>query len=267
MPGGPAAGIMRVVHTDNVYHSARMAAGYAFSRPPVHRHIIAKIRGDLRLERPVGRALDIGCGAGLSTAALESIARSVVGLEPAAAMLAHRHAVAPCASFVAARAEQMPFAAGSFDVVTAAGSLNYVDLESFLPDLARVLTARGVMVIYDFSAGRRLRGSDTLDAWYSEFERRFPPKPGYDMDVRRLGYERGGLSLVAYEPFEVAVPMAIGQYVPYAMSETGVELAVARGVPEADIRMWCEATLAGIIDDRPRDVLFDAYVAYVRHAM
>jgi len=252
---------------DNVYRSARMAAGYAFSRPPVHRHIITKIRGDLRLERPVGRALDIGCGAGLSTAALESIARSVVGLEPVAAMLAHRHAVAPCASFVAARAEQLPFAASAFDIVTAAGSLNYVDLGLFLPDLSRVLAASGVMVIYDFSAGRRLRGSDTLDAWYSEFERRFPPKPGYEMDVRALEYERAGLRLAAFEPFEVAVPMTIREYVAYALSETGVELAVARGVPEADIRMWCEATLAGVLDDRPRDVLFDAYVAYVRHAM
>jgi SAM-dependent methyltransferase len=257
---------MRVVQNDDVYQSARMAAGYAFSRPPVHPHVITKIRGDLRLERPVGRALDVGCGAGLSAAALESIAESVVGLEPVAAMLAHRRAVAPCVSFVAARAEQLPFAANSFDIVTAAGSLNYVDLGLFLPDLARVLAASGVMAVYDFSAGRRLRGSDDLDAWYAEFERRFPPKPGYEMDPRGLEYERAGLRLAAFEPFEVAVPMTIRAYVAYAMSETGVELAVARGVPEADIRSWCEAALAGILDERPRDVLFDAYVAYVRRA-
>ena len=50
------------------------------------------------------------------------------------------------------------------------------------------------------------------------------------------------------------------------MSETGVELAVARGVPEAEIRTWCESTLAGVLGEEPRDVLFDAYVAYVRHA-
>jgi SAM-dependent methyltransferase len=250
----------------NIYESARMAAGYAFSRPAVHPHVIRKIREDLRLEGPVGRALDIGCGAGLSTAALEPIATTVVGLEPMPSMLAHRHAVAPRASFVAARAEQLPFAAGSFDVVTAAGSLNYVDLDLFLPDLTRVLTARGVMVIYDFSAGRRLRGSGALDAWYTEFERRYPPKPGYDMDVRSLGYERAGLRLDAVKPFEVAVPMARESYVAYAMSETGVELAVARGVPEAEIRTWCESTLAGLLTDTPRDVLFEAYVAYVSHA-
>ena len=243
-----------------------MAAGYAFSRPAVHPHIIRKIREDLRLEGPVGCALDIGCGAGHSAAALAPLARRVVGLEPAVAMLAHRHTVAPGASFVAARAEQLPFAAGSFDLVTAAGALNYVDLGLFLPDLARVLTARGVLVIYDFSAGRRLRGSGALNAWYAEFERRYPPKPGYEMDVRRLEDAQAGLTLVAFKPFEVAVPMTMAQYVQYAMSETGVELAVARGVPETEIRTWCESTLAGVLGEEPRDILFDAYVAYVRHA-
>jgi SAM-dependent methyltransferase len=249
-----------------IYASARMAAGYAFSRPAVHPHIISKIREDLRLEEPVGRALDIGCGAGLSTAALAPLARCVVGLEPAVAMLAHRHTVAPRASFVAARAERLPFAAGSFDLVTAAGALNYVDLERFLPDLVRVLTARGVMAIYDFSAGRRLRGSGALNAWYAEFERRYPPKPGYEMDVRQIEYARSGLTLLDFERFEVAVPMTMAQYVPYAMSETGVELAVARGVPEAEIRNWCAVTLADVLGEEPRDVLFEAYVAYVRHA-
>lgn len=247
----------------NIYESARMAAGYAFSRPAVHPHIIRKIRKDLRLEGPVGRALDIGCGAGLSTAALGPVARTVVGLEPVPSMLAHRHTVAPYASFVAARAEQLPFAADSFDLVTAAGALNYVDLGLFLPDLARVLTARGVLAIYDFSAGRRLRGSGALNVWYAEFERRYPPKPGYEMDVMQIEYARAGLALVAFERFEVAVPMTMSQYVPYAMSETGVELAVTRGVPEADITTWCESTLAGVLGHTPRDVLFDAYVVYV----
>jgi SAM-dependent methyltransferase len=257
---------MRVMAEGNVYESARMAAGYAFSRPPVHPRIIARIREDRLVRAPVARALDIGCGAGRSTAALEPLARQVVGLEPVPGMLAHRRAVAPRASFVAARAEQLPFAAGAFDLVTAAGSLNYVDPGAFLPELARVLTDRGVMIVYDFSAGRRLRDDDRLDAWYGEFERRYPPKPGYEMDPRALPYGAAGLALATHARFDVAVPMTLRAYVPYVMSETGVELAVARGEPEAGIRNWCEARLAGVLGDEPRDVLFDAYVACVTRA-
>jgi SAM-dependent methyltransferase len=255
---------MPAMGAPGVYDSPRMARAYAFDRPPVHARIIDRIREALRIDEPVARALDIGCGAGRSTAALEPIAWHVVGLEPVRGMLTHRREVAPRASFVVACAEQLPFAAGSFDIVAAAGALNYVDLGLFLPDLARVLAPGGVMVIYDFSAARRLRGSDALDAWYAEFERRYPPKPGYDMDVRAIGFERAGLRLEAFEPFEVAVPMTTGQYLPYALSETGVELAVSRGVPEAGIKAWCASTLARILDDQPREVLFDAYVACVR---
>jgi SAM-dependent methyltransferase len=127
----------------------------------------------VRLAAPRARALDIGCGAGRSTAALEPLARSVVGLEPAQAMLTHRRTVAPRAAFVAASAERLPFASGAFDIVTAAGSLNHVELGTFLPDLAR-------------------------------------------------------------------------------------------GISEAGIRKWCESSLAGLLADTPRDVLFEAYLTCVR---
>jgi SAM-dependent methyltransferase len=249
---------------NNVYDSLRMATGYAFDRPPVHPHVVRAIGEHLRLARRVTRALDVGCGAGVSTAALEPLARTAVGLDPVPNMLRHASAVAPHAAFVVGQAERLPFQAGTFDLVTAAGSLNYVDLALFLPDVARVLVPAGVLAIYDFSAGRRLRDRAALDAWYATFERRYPPKPGYDLDVRGLAYKPSGLRLDAYEEFEIAVPMTLASYLPYVMSETGVEMAISRGVTETEIRNWCESTLGGVLDDTPTDVLFDAYVAYVR---
>jgi predicted TPR repeat methyltransferase len=81
----------------SVYDSERLAAAYAFDRPPVHEEILRSAR----LVRQADRALDVGCGAGLSTAALAPLARQVTGLEPVPAMLAHRRAVAPRARFVA----------------------------------------------------------------------------------------------------------------------------------------------------------------------
>ena len=59
------------------------------------------------LSRQADRALDVGCGAGLSTAALVPLARHVVGLEPIPAMLAHRRTVALQAQFVIAQAERV----------------------------------------------------------------------------------------------------------------------------------------------------------------
>jgi len=133
----------------SVYDSERLAAAYAFDRPPIHQQILRSARSARRADQ----ALDVGCGAGLSTAALAPMARQVIGLEPIPTMLAHRRTIAPHARFVIGQAERLPFTAGSFDLVTAAGSLNYTDLPSAFAEIARVLTRDGTFLLYDFSVG------------------------------------------------------------------------------------------------------------------
>lgn len=249
----------------SLYDSTRLAAAYAHSRPPVHAKIIEVARARLAARglARVGRALDVGCGAGLSTAVLEPLAGTVIGLEPVRTMLAHHREVAPGARFVAGRAEQFPFRSRSFNLLTAAGSLNYSDLDRVLPEVDRVLAPGGLLMIYDFSSGRRLAGDPRLEGWFAAFERRYPFPPDYAMDVRSLPFEKAGLRLDAYEEFEVAVPMTGEQYLDYVLSETNVELAVSYGVFEAGIAQWCRAGIADIFSAGPRDVLFDAYLAFV----
>src|SRR5262245_42256637 len=195
----------RMTTPASLYQSSRLAASYAYARPPVHRHIIERVRQSLSLTARLARALDVGCGAGLSTAALDPLARAVIGLEPASTMLTHGAAVAPHAAFVVGQAERLPFPAGTFDLVTAGGSVNYMQQERFLAEVARVLAPEGAAVIYDFSPGRRTEDGAWLEEWFAMFERRFPAPPGYALDVRSLDYGRSGLVLRAYEEVEVGV--------------------------------------------------------------
>jgi SAM-dependent methyltransferase len=246
-----------------IYESERLAEAYAFARPPVHQAIVAASVRRLAGPVTVGRMLDIGCGAGLSTAAVAPLARTTVGLEPALAMLRHRRRVAPGAHFVAARAERLPFAGAAFDVLTAAGALNYVDPAAFYPEVDRVLRPGGRLLVYDFSEGRRARGHERLAAWFAEFEHRYPPPPGYALDIERFDFSVFGFRLEVYEALEVMLPMTLATYVPYVLSEAGVETAVAGGTNEAEVRAWCESTLAGVFEDHALDVLFDAYVAAI----
>jgi ubiquinone/menaquinone biosynthesis C-methylase UbiE len=250
---------------EGLYRSPRVAAGYAYARPAVHPRILARVQAALRLDAPLARALDVGCGAGRSTAALEPLARQVVGLDPAVAMLQHRRDVAPGAGFAVGRAECLPFGEGVFDLVTAAGALNYAEADVALPEIARVLTPGGAFVIYDFSAGRRFAGDRRLETWYAEFDARYPEPPGYAMDVVRLPFDRAGLALDRYEKLEALVAMTLDAYLRYVMSETRIELAIAAGAGEMDIREWCGATLARVFGGEPRDVVFDCWFACVRH--
>jgi SAM-dependent methyltransferase len=146
-----------VTKSESIYDSPRLAAGYAYDRPAVHGRIIEAAREHLHITSRLGRALDVGCGAGLSTAALEPLAKTVIGLEPVHAMLAHSRVVAPHALFVVGRAERLPFSAGAFDLIA-----------------------------YDFSAGRHVREGPQLDEWFTIFARRYPSSPGYELDVKAL---------------------------------------------------------------------------------
>ena len=247
--------------SQSIYDSERLARGYAFDRPPVHQAVIAAMRE--HLPQPINRALDIGCGAGLSTAALAPLTDCAYGIEPIENMLKHRRAVTEQAHFVVAQAEHLPFAANSFDLLTAAGSLNYAELALFFPEAARVLTNDGVLVIYDFSEGRRLHSDERLERWYESFKQRYPSPPGYAMDVCALSYEQYGLSIDGYQQLEVAVPMNLDRYLRYALSETSIEQAIAHGTDESAIRDWCKETLSDIFDDHPREVYFGAYFALV----
>ena len=243
----------------SVYDSQRLAAAYAHDRPPIHEQILRAAR----LARQADQALDVGCGAGLSTAALAPLARQVVGLEPIPTMLAFRRTVAPQAGFVIGQAEQLPFATGSFDLVTAAGSLNYADLPSALAEIARVLTQDGTFLLYDFSVGRHSVSGDELARWFASFEQRFPWPPGWQpFDVRELPLAAYGLRLLEYTDVETRLPMGFDAYLRYMLSEVNVDDAIARGACSAEhARDWCRRTLAGVFANGEVTVVVPGYVA------
>src|SRR5512134_2212519 len=97
----------------HLFGTSHMAEGYAKSRPPVHQEILRRVKQHVPPRCAV--ALDVGCGAGLSTQALHGIAEEIIGLEPVEAMVQWAFRVAPQAGFVVGAAEALPFAANSLD--------------------------------------------------------------------------------------------------------------------------------------------------------
>lgn len=249
----------------NPFDVTHMAAGYAKARPAVHVHIIDRLRDWLALARPVDTALDVGCGAGLSTLALQRDAKRLMGLDPSTVMVRQARATAPAACFTAAAAESLPLGDGTIDLMTAAGSLNWVDLTRFFPEVRRVLKASGTLAIYDFSAGRERRGDDRLEHWFDEFKRRYPSPLAQPIVPNALPLASHGLRLARDESFTIGLDLDPDFYLEYVLTETNVASAVRAGVPPGEIRDWCSRTLAAVFPTRG-EVLFRAYLALVVHA-
>jgi SAM-dependent methyltransferase len=227
---------------------------------------VERVRRHIGLEHPVELALDVGCGAGLSTRALAPIARHRLGLDPAAAMVRLGSQVAPGAHFGVASAERLPLRQGSVDLISAAGSLNYADLGRFLEEAARVLAVGGVLVVYDFTPGRRIPGSDALTRWFDELLRRWPsPRESArrELDPEVLAGESSLFRLRSSDLFEIGLELDVDFYLEYVMTEANIAHALRSGASAAAIREWCRDSLAPIFGGSHRRVLFEGYIAYL----
>ena len=96
--------------------------------------------------------VDLGSGTGLSSAVWLPRARQVVGIEPLAAMrqqaLASYHA--PQLHFQDGSAQQTALPTASADIVTCSQSLHWMEPESTLAEVARLLRPGGVFAAYDY---------------------------------------------------------------------------------------------------------------------
>jgi len=253
----------------NPFGDEFMAAGYAASRPAVHPRVIDRLR-DWMGGAVVHRAADIGCGAGLSTRPLASLARMSTGFDPAESMVRLATRGIPEARFVTASGESMPFRDHSVDLLTAAGSLNYTrDLVATLAEAARVLTPGGLLAVYDFSPGRSFVDSDRLDGWFETFTARypFPASQARPLSPALLANAAQGFTLVRGETFEIPLTLDPGFHVEYMLTETCVQDAVRRGAALDTIRAWVTETLAPVFGGRPREVLFRGYLATLSPAV
>lgn len=87
------------------------------------------------------RVIDIGCGPGNLTVQLSALGHDVVGIDPSAAML--EAARSKHLAVVQGRAESLPIADSSADVVTAATAFHWFDADRAVPEIRRVLAPGG----------------------------------------------------------------------------------------------------------------------------
>ena len=158
----------------DLFEGATMAAGYAADRPPVHAEVMALVASAADWSEPVGRALDVGCGAGASTRAMQPWARSMVGVDPLPEMVCAASSAVAGAQFAVGSAEWLPIASGAVDVIVTAGALNFVELPRFAAEAARVLNGDGVIAVYDFATGRRSAAAHRVTEVYDGFAQRWP---------------------------------------------------------------------------------------------
>lgn len=103
--------------------------------------------------RSFGTALDVGCGEGRFCRMLRAEGVVPVGLEPTRALREAAIARDPSGTYLAARAESLPFANGTFDLVVSYLTLIDIEgLEAAIAEMARVLRREGTLLIANLNS-------------------------------------------------------------------------------------------------------------------
>jgi SAM-dependent methyltransferase len=245
----------------------RVAEGYANHRPYYHPLIIDKIRQHLNLEGKGDNALDVGCGTGLSTIALKELANNVTGIDGSAEMIAvankygdgqiiYRHAPA----------EELPFAAESFDLITVCGAINWIDRPRFFPEARRVLKEQGWVILYDNFITDHMRENGAYTEWYQElFLSRYPKPPRDETPLTPAECEGYGFHF-SQEAYTNELTWSRDEYIEYMLTQSNVIVAVELGDENlAEARAWMHTTLAPIIPDGEKGrFLFAGYIWYLQ---
>jgi SAM-dependent methyltransferase len=92
------------------------------------------------------RVLDVGCGAGYSSALMKTVGANVVGVDAAQGMVDHANEVFDGIDFQVGGIEELTFGDDAFDVVFAANSVQYAaNLVTALQELRRVCKPAGAI--------------------------------------------------------------------------------------------------------------------------
>jgi ubiquinone/menaquinone biosynthesis C-methylase UbiE len=207
----------------NPFVGEAVAARYARARPSLHHHVVRLLAE--RLPRP-RRALDIGCGTGLSTQPLTSFANIVVGIDESEAMLRDR-TTGNGEHYVRAGAERLPFRDATFELATIASAIHWLDSEA-IEEVGRVLTHRACVVVYDVWFRAEMLGVDSFATWMTE-----ECAPRYRR-VPKHEYTEGSMAVVGFLPvreedLRFNVPMTLDHLVQYLMTHSERIAAVREG--------------------------------------
>lgn len=185
--------------------------------------------------RPGDRVLDVGCGTGVVAREARRRGGRVTGVDVNEGMLAVARRADPAVDWRSGAAEDLPFAAGSFDRVTCSFALMFLaDRRAALAEVRRVLVPGGAVAV----------------ATWADADR----SPGYAAMIglldRLFGREAGD---ALRAPFRLGDPAELAAVVAPAFPDVVVEERAGEarfpsldGWVRTDIKGW---TLADMIDD------------------
>jgi ubiquinone/menaquinone biosynthesis C-methylase UbiE len=223
----------------NYFGSTTAAERYAKGRPRFHAFVIERIRKFLALDKPLKLALDVGCGTGLSSAALKNISERVVGVDVSAEML-NQTTKTRGVEYLLASAEALPFGDRQFDLITISQAIHWVDKQKFFAEADRVLKTDAFVIAYDNYFQAQMLDNPAFNDWYkAEFMKNYPVPPRGARAFDTTSENKQDFVLRHEEFNENTVEFSARELVDYLVTITNVIALVENGAqPIEEVHEW-----------------------------
>ncbi|MBD5534282.1 MAG: class I SAM-dependent methyltransferase [Lachnospiraceae bacterium] len=245
----------------------RIAEGYAKDRPFLHGQVMERLTN--KMQKHYQNGLDVGCGAGLSTKALRQVCDRVTGTDISEEMVRAASALytEPEYSFVLAGAEEIVAPPDTYDIVTAAGVINWIDEKKFLSQMAGVMKEGGLLLVYDFWISGRMEGKPAFTEWYEkEYVKEFPKPPRKERVWTKEDTEAFHFELLCQETYSMECEMSMEQFVRFMLLQSNVIAQVEeKGKDIETVRQYFEESARPyFMPGMKEKLIFDGYSWYLR---
>lgn len=248
------------------FDSGRIAEGY-LKRPWLHKSVMEQVKRDCGIVQPFRNGLDVGCGAGLSTKALHLICDRVTGTDISEAMIevCRKTYREDGYSFYPAKAEETALPENPYDIVTAAGVVNWVDRDKFLKNMEKVMEPAGLLIIYDFWITAQMKDNEKYKVWYNEkYLKRFPKPPR-----REAVWKQEDLTehfvMEKQINYDMFYDFTMAEFIDFMMIQSNVNAKIEGGGVTVDgVRAWMRESLSDIFQNQTRTLCFAGYNWYLK---
>jgi len=250
----------------NFFAYKSVAARYAQYRPYFHPLVIEKIKTYLKLNTPVGRALDVGCGTGQSTVVLKDVADVVVGVDVSSEMLelASRQ---PGIEYLNASAEDLSiFEDSSFELITTSMAFHWFDHEKFLAEAYRLLKTGNWLVPYTNGFHGQMKENESFEQWAkASYAARYATPPRNSTPLTAELAEEFNFSSFNMERYQNEVQFTVEDLSAYLTTQSNVIAAVEQGEETLDdVYSWLKSQTKPYFTAEKATFIFTGYIWYLQ---
>ena len=139
-----------------------------------------QLRRFLQFKHKLPMGLDLACGTGLSSKALCEVAEKVFACDSSAFMIEQTIPNEAIIYFVS-EGKNLDFPNESFDIITVASALHWMDTNSVFNEVSRVLKPKAWLLVYDHHI--KLNQSNLNDWYETYFKQHFPAPPRNSINI------------------------------------------------------------------------------------